>query len=78
MESSDDELGLLEDDPCIDTGRFQERYLLHELVFACSNPPAAAATIPLRHPDSSRLVGLKNIGPERSGSPASCRERVRA
>ena len=35
-ESSGDELGILEDDRCIDTGVFQRRYLVHELVFACS------------------------------------------
>ena len=33
-ESSGDELGILEDDRCIDTGVFQRRYLVHELVFA--------------------------------------------
>ena len=27
------------DDRCIDTGAFQPRYLVHELVFACSPPP---------------------------------------
>ena len=35
-ESSDEEFGLLQDDRCIDTGVFQERHFLHELVFACS------------------------------------------
>ena len=35
-ESSDEEFGILQDDRCIDTGVFQERHLLHELVFACS------------------------------------------
>ena len=38
-ESSGDEFGTLEDDRCIDTGVFQHRYFLHELVFACSQPP---------------------------------------
>ena len=33
------EFGILEDDRCIDTGIFQRRYLVHELVFACSPPP---------------------------------------
>ena len=33
------EFGILEDDRCIDTGVFQQCYLLHELVFACSSPP---------------------------------------
>ena len=28
--SSDDEFGILEDERCIDTGVFQERYLLHK------------------------------------------------
>ena len=37
-ESSSDEFGILEDDRCIDTGAFQELYLLHELMFACSQP----------------------------------------
>ena len=37
-ESSGDELGILVDDPCIDTGAFRKRHLLHELVFACSQP----------------------------------------
>ena len=36
-ESSGDEFGILEDDRCIDTGVFQRRYLVHELVFACSH-----------------------------------------
>ena len=31
--------GILEDERCIDTGVFQRRYLVHELVFACSPPP---------------------------------------
>ena len=31
--------GILEDDRCIDTGVFQRRYLVQELVFACSPPP---------------------------------------
>ena len=34
-----DEFGILEDDRCIHTGVFQRRYLVHELVFACSPPP---------------------------------------
>ena len=38
-ESSGDECGILEDDRCIDTGVSQQPYLLHELVFACSQPP---------------------------------------
>ena len=36
---SEDEFGILVDDRCIDTGAFQPRYLVHELVFACSPPP---------------------------------------
>ena len=32
-ESSGNEFGILEDDRCIDTGVFQERYFLHELGF---------------------------------------------
>ena len=39
MESSDDEFGILEDERCIDKGVFQNRYLLDELVFACSDVP---------------------------------------
>ena len=39
MESSDDEFEILEDERCIDTSVFQNRYLLHELVLACSHPP---------------------------------------
>ena len=54
VESSDDEFGIL-DERCIDTGVFQERHFLQELVVACSHP-AAAATNQLRYPDSSRLV----------------------
>ena len=38
-ESSGNEFGFLEDDRWIDTGVFQQRYLLHELVFARSQPP---------------------------------------
>ena len=38
-EISGDEFWILEDDRCIDTGVFQRRYLLHEMVFACSQPP---------------------------------------
>ena len=38
-ESSEDEFGILVDDRCIDTGVFQQRYLVHELVFACSPSP---------------------------------------
>ena len=34
-----DEFGIMEDDRCIDIGIFQRRYLVHELVFACSPPP---------------------------------------
>ena len=30
---------MLEDDRCIDTSVFQQRYFLHELVFACSQHP---------------------------------------
>ena len=33
------DFGVLEDDRCIDTGVFQQRYLVHELVLACSPPP---------------------------------------
>ena len=39
LESSDDEYGILEDERCIDTGVFQQRCFLHELVFACSQLP---------------------------------------
>ena len=38
-ESSEDEFGILEDDRCIDAEVFQRRYLVHELVFACSPLP---------------------------------------
>ena len=37
-ERSDDEFGILEYERRIDTGVFQERYFLDELVFACSHP----------------------------------------
>ena len=37
MESSDDEFGVLSDERCVDEGVFRSRYLLHELVFACSD-----------------------------------------
>ena len=37
VESSDVEFGILEDDR--DTGRFQECYLLHELLIACRHSP---------------------------------------
>ena len=54
-ESSEDEFGILVDDRCIDTGVFQPRYLVHELVFACSPLPPRPR---LSHIflDSSRLV----------------------
>ena len=44
-ESLGDEYEILEDDRCIDTGVFQQRYFLHELVFACSDPPRARLQI---------------------------------
>ena len=53
---SEDEFGILVDDRCIDTGAFQPRYLVHELVFACRPPPAAAPQGQPHYPDSSRLV----------------------
>ena len=39
-ERSGDDFGILEDSRCIDTRIFQQRYLLHELVSACSELPA--------------------------------------
>ena len=39
QESSEDGFGIWEDDRCIDARVFQQRHLLHELVFACSEPP---------------------------------------
>ena len=74
MESSNDEFGVLEDDRRIDTGRFQERYLLHEFSVCWQQSPASAATTQQRHPNSSRLVRLENSGQVRSGSLACCRE----
>ena len=71
MESSDDEFGILQDERCTDTGRFQERYLLHELV---QQPSAAAATRQPRHLASSRLERFEDRGPVRSGSLASCQD----
>ena len=53
-ESSGDEFGILEDDRCIDTGVYQQRYLSHELVY---------------HPDSSRLVRRPDSSSVRAGSP---------
>ena len=44
-ESSGDEFGILEDDRCIDTGVFQRRYLVHELIFDCSPPPPPRSQI---------------------------------
>ena len=38
-ESSEDALGMLVDDRCIDAGVFQPCFFVHELVFACSPPP---------------------------------------
>ena len=38
-ESKGDEFGVLEDDRRTDTGVFQQSYLVHELVLACSPPP---------------------------------------
>ena len=46
-ESSGDEFGVLEDDRCVDTGVFQQRYLVHKLVFACSPPPPPRSQISL-------------------------------
>ena len=68
-ESSGDEFGILEDDRCIDTGVFQRRHLVHELVFACSPPPAAAPLDQPYHPDSFRLVCRSHSGPLRVGTP---------
>ena len=64
------------DDRCIDTGAFQPRCLVHELVFACSPPPAAALQGQPFYSDSSRLVlhpcsGPMRIGPS-PGHPDRC------
>ena len=60
-ESSDDEFGILEDERCVDTGAFQKRYLLHELVFACTDPlplrPQVTFTI-LTHADWCALTAV--------------------
>ena len=47
--------GILVEDRSIDTGVFQPRYLVHELVFACSPPPAAAPQGQPSYPDSRRI-----------------------
>ena len=52
--------GIQEDDRCIDTGIFQERYLLQRVGVRLQPPPAAAATNQLYNPDSSRL-GAKRV-----------------
>ena len=66
--------GILEDERCIDTGVFQNRYFMHEFVFDCSDLPAAAATNQLHHPDTNRLVCPENCRHVRSGSAACCRD----
>ena len=43
-DSSRDECAILVDDRCVDNGIFQRRYLVHELVFACSPPPPRSQT----------------------------------
>ena len=55
-ERSGDDFGILEDSRCVDTRIFQQRYLLHELVSACSELPGAAYRSQLYHPVSTRLV----------------------
>ena len=71
-ESSGDEFGVLEDERCIDTGVFQRRYLVHELVFACSPPPSGPlrAGPPPSHPERGdrspsvlALIGAWNAVP---------------
>ena len=51
-------------------GVFQQRYLLHELMFAGSQPPAAAATDQVYYPDSSPLVRRPDSSSVRAGSLA--------
>ena len=60
-ESSEDEFGILVDDRCIDTGVFQPRYLVHELVFACSPPPPPRPGV--SHTILTRLVLRSCSGP---------------
>ena len=76
--SSGDEFGVLEDDQCTDTDVFQQRYLVHELVFACSPFPAAALPDQPYSPDSRRVVYRSRSGPVRTGvSSQSSRPRRR-
>ena len=70
MESSGSEFGVLEDDRCIDTGVFQQRYLVHEFVSACSLPPGAAPPDQPYYPDSGRVVCHSRTGPMGAGSPS--------
>ena len=74
MECSDDEFRIWEDERCIDTSVFQNRYFWQEFVFACSHLPATAATYQLRNPDTNRLVRLENSRQVQSGSAACCRD----
>ena len=56
-ESSGDEFGVLEDDRRIDTGVFQQRHLVHELVLACSPPPPPRPQISYHPGSNSMRVG---------------------
>ena len=74
-ESSGDEFGILEDDRCFDTGVFQRRHLVHELVFACSPPPPPRLPAQPYFLESSRLVCRSRSGPMRAGAPPSHQDR---
>ena len=75
MAATEGESSILEDDRCIDTGIFQCRYLVHELVFACSPPPPLRPPDQPHHPDSGRLVCRSRSGSLRAGTPPSHHDR---
>ena len=69
LESSGDEVGILEDDRCIDTGVFQQSHFLHKLGIACSPHPVASPTDQQHRCVPSRLVCRLVSGSVRAGSP---------
>ena len=69
-ESSRDEFGSSDDDRCVDTGVFQQRYLPARIGVCLQSTPPAAATDQLHHPDSSRLVRRPGSSSMRAGSPS--------
>ena len=72
LESSDDEFGILQDERCIDTGVFPKRYLLHESVFACSDPPPLRPHISFTILTQTDRCACENSGSMRGGSAACC------